>query len=109
MLHIYNSVNRDIYEKYLMQFCEYAVTSYLDTAFGGRLIGEPDRKMIIRILKCELFGAYIEWVSMGMPRDAINEVSRMLSILHGLSEEIILRCRQDGETPSVLRDVTDKG
>ena len=34
VLHIYNSINRDIYESYIMKLCEYVVSTYLDTAFG---------------------------------------------------------------------------
>ena len=41
VMHIYHSVNRDIFEKSTMRLCEYAVTTYIDTASpaptaGGR-------------------------------------------------------------------------
>lgn len=59
VLHIYNSVNRDIYERYLMRICEYVITTYLDTAFGREGVSERDRAAAIRFLKCELFGAVL--------------------------------------------------
>lgn len=92
IMHLHNSVNRDVYERNLMRFCEYAVTVYLDTAFEEKAVGAADKKMIIRFLKCELFGAYIEWMSLGMPESAIEELRRLLTLCHGMSEEIIRRC-----------------
>ncbi len=95
MLHIYNSVNRDIFERSLMQFCEYLIQSYLAASFGNAVVSETDQGLIIRFLKCELFGAYIEWMNSGMSENVIEEVNRMFEICHGLSDEIICRCNAD--------------
>ncbi len=91
ILHIYKSVNREVFEAHLMRFCEYIVTTYLETVFNAS-VGEADQKMIVRFLKCELFGIYIDWLNAGMPEDSIKEVNRMLSVCHGISEDIIRRC-----------------
>lgn len=92
IMHLHDSVSRDVYERYLMRFCEYAVTVYIDTAYREAAVGDADKKMIIRLLKCELFGAYTEWMSLGMPESAIEELRRLLVLCHGMSEEIIRRC-----------------
>ncbi len=92
LLHIYNSVNRDIYERYLMQFCEYVVTSYLETAFDI-MLNEEDRKIIIRFFKCMLFGSYMDWASSGMPESAIDEMMRLLTLLRETPQEILDKCR----------------
>ena len=94
MLHIYNSVSRDVFENYLMQYCDYAVRSYLDTAFGGQQVTPAQQALIVRFLKCELFGAYLEWLSNGMPPQAVEDIQKMLQVCHGLSGEIIRRCRE---------------
>ena len=52
--HIYNSVNRDLYETALMKICEYLVTTYMDTAFGKDAVSEYDRSVAIRFFKCEI-------------------------------------------------------
>ena len=48
VMHIYHSVNRDLFEESTMRLCEYAVTTYIDTAFppapaagGGPPGGDP--------------------------------------------------------------------
>lgn len=94
IMHLHNSVNRDVYERYLMEFCEYAVTVYINTAYEGQPVGEADKRTIIRFLKCELFGAYTDWMSLGMPESAIEELRRLLVLCHGMSEEVIRRCEK---------------
>ena len=94
VLHIYNSVNRDIYERYLMRICEYVITTYLDTAFGREGVRERDRAAAIRFLKCELFGLSFDWIENGMKDDAIEEITYITSLCRGLSAELIRRCRE---------------
>lgn len=95
VMHTYNSVNRDIYESSLMKICEYAVTSYLDTAFGRNNVSEHSRTLAIRFIKCGLFGLVYEWVSTGMNDDAITDIEYAANILHGLSADIIERIREN--------------
>ena len=95
ILHIYNSVNRDIFERYLMRMCEYVVTTYLDTVFGEDAIGEGDRRIMIRFIKCELFGLSLDWLSMGMKDDVIDDLQRLLMLFRGLPDEMIRRCREN--------------
>lgn len=92
ILHICNSVNRNIYEQYLMRICEYVVTTYFDSAFETELISDEDREIMILFTKCELFGLFIDWVNAGMPDDAIDKLKHLLSLCNGLSAEIIKRC-----------------
>ena len=96
VFHIYNSVNRDLYERATMQLCEYAVTVYLDTVFGKDAVSEYDRAVAIRFLKCELFGLSLEWVAGGMRDDAVEEVYHVTELCRGLSEEMIRRSREKG-------------
>lgn len=94
VLHIYNSVNRDIFETYFMNICEHVVTRYLDTVFGVGTVSDFDRRILIRFTKCELFGLCVDWMSSGMPDGSIEEIKHMLYLCRGLSDEIIRRCRE---------------
>lgn len=94
VLHIYNYVNRDIYESYLMTLCEYVVSKYLDTAFGRNVVSEYDRAAAIRFFKCELFGLSFDWIAGGMKEDAIEELYNISDLCRGLSEEIIRRSKK---------------
>ena len=52
VMHIYHSVNRDLFEESAMRLCDYAVTTYIDTAFPQHQLPEADRKAVIRFIKC---------------------------------------------------------
>ena len=95
ILHIYNSVSRDIFETYLMKYSEYAVTEYLSAAFSDGTVSEEDREIIIRFVKCSLFGISLDWLSSGLPEDAVGNIRRMLTVSHGMSEDIIRRCAEN--------------
>ncbi len=95
VMHICNSVNRNIYEQYLMRICEYVVTTYFATAFGDRNINESDKSTMILFMKCELFGLFIDWINSGMPKDAIVRLKHLLSLCNGLSSEMLERCREN--------------
>ena len=95
IMHIYNSVNRDIYERYLMNICEYVVTTYFDTVFGRDTISEKNREIMILFTKCELFGIFIDWMNSGMPDNSIEKLRYLLSLCRGLSDEMIKRCKEN--------------
>ncbi len=95
VLHIYNSVNRDIYERSIMQLCEYTVSAYLDTAFGKNAVSEYDRAVAVRFFKCELFGLTFEWIENGMKDDAIEEIYHVIDRCRGLSEDLIRRSLEE--------------
>ncbi len=92
VFHICNSVNRNIYEQYLMRICEYVVTTYFDTAFGKESSSESDRSTVVLFTKCELFGLAIDWINAGMPEDALDKLKQLLSLCNGLTSELMERC-----------------
>lgn len=92
--HIFNSANRDIYERYLMKICEYIVLTYMDTVFGKDTIPPSDRETVIRFFKCEIFGLSYEWILSGMKEDGAVQIHRITAVCHGLSDEIIRRIRE---------------
>lgn len=98
VLHIYQSVNREIYERYCMQLCEYLVTVYLDTVFAGEDFSEVDRSVAIRFFKCEIFGLSVDWIENGMQDSAIEEIHHITELCRGLSDELVRRCRQKEKT-----------
>ena len=55
LLHIYNSVNRDIFERYLWKVCDHIVEAYGVNALKGMDIVPLDREIMKRFYKCECF------------------------------------------------------
>ncbi len=93
--HICNSVNRDIYEQYLMRMCEYVVTTYYQTVYGEEKISEQDKNTIILFVKCEIFGLSIDWINSGMPDGAIIKLKQILFLCNGMIEELMEKAKHD--------------
>ena len=89
--HIYNSGNRDIYERYLLDICDYVVTAFIDNALNGRKIPDADRAAIIQGYRCELFGFVTDWLSHGMTDDIEATFHRLCALRHGFTEEMFRR------------------
>lgn len=101
VMHIYNSANRDIYERSKMKVCEYIVTAYCDTVFGKNAVSEYDRATAIMFLKCELFGLSYEWIEKGMKDDVINEMYHIIEMSRGFSDEIIKRSKEKSSNEKI--------
>ena len=50
VLHIYHSVNRNIYEMYLWKVCDYAIETYLSAVLKGHKIKENDLNIMKNFL-----------------------------------------------------------
>ena len=98
VLHIYNSVSRNIYEQYQWRICEHAVTTYVDGILTGRTIPEQDRLLIINYLKCVCFGVVLGWLESGMQEDIRCQFHRICELKHGDLETMIARCEQHPHT-----------
>ena len=91
-MHIYNSVNRSIFEHYLMDVCEKIVKSYAQKAFGDMEVDENDKKILIQYFKCECFGQVMAWMAGGMKEDNRESLHRLFELRHGMTEELVKRC-----------------
>ena len=94
VMHIYNSVSRDVYEQYLWRVCEHTVTNYIDHALGDYRISDFDREVIINFYKCACFGQILDWQRGGMKSDVRKQFVRMCELKKGIVEEVISRCAE---------------
>ena len=94
VLHIYNSVNRDLYERYQWRVCRYVVEVYLDGVLKERHITEQDRQLLIDYLQCICFGFVIGWLESGMKEGIWERFARIYELKHGELERMISRCEQ---------------
>lgn len=94
VLHIYNSVNRDIYEQYQWCVCSYVVVTYVDGVLGDRKLTEEDYATIVDYLKCVCFGMIMGWLETGMKPAAMSHFRRILDLKCGDLERLIERCEQ---------------
>ena len=97
VMHIYNSVSRDIYEQYLWRVCEHGVTAYIDSILDGRRINDFDREVIINFYKCACFGQILDWQRGGMKSDLKKQFMRLCEIKKGVIEDMAERCAVSAE------------
>ena len=95
VLHIYHSINRDIYEQYQWRVCEHAVMTYVDGILAGRTVAEPDRKLMIDYLKCMCFGFVVGWLETGMQEGIQTRFQRIYELKQGDLERLIARCEKE--------------
>lgn len=95
VMHICNSVNRSIYEQYLLRICEYVVKTYFETAFESEkgTVSSSDKEIMVTFTKCTLFGLFIDWINNGMKDNAIEKLKRLITLCHGFSDEMLERCK----------------
>ena len=95
VMHIYKSVNRDVFEKYLWWVCEYVMTRYVDGLLHGRKISPYDREAIIIYVKSVGFGLVLGWLENGMSEKIRNFTHRMCQLKLGDLDSLIEQCTQE--------------
>ena len=94
VLHIYNSVNREIYEQYLWKVCDYVADTYVTTIVNDRKIRESDLAVIKEYLASLCFGGVSGWLRKGMHEEIRAMLDRICEIKKGMVEEMLSRCEE---------------
>ena len=89
--HIYNSASRDMYERYLLDICDYVVEAFVNNALNGRSLDARDRAAIALGYRCELFGFVTDWLSHGMSDELEAQFMRLCELRRGSTEEMFSR------------------
>ena len=92
VLHIYRSVNRDIFEQYQWRVCEYVVSTYIEELLAERNITDSDRRTMTAYIKCVCFGIVMGWLESGLKDDIQQFAHRICELKLGSLEEMIERC-----------------
>lgn len=91
VLHIYHSANRQMFTQDALRRCEYAVSTYISTAYPNDRMRSSDKQIVIRFLKCQLFGMCIDWIEQGMSDEAYHDLRRMLELVQDVPELMVSR------------------
>ena len=92
VLHIYRSVNRDIYESYQWRVCRYAADTYINCVLENHIISDDDKKLLVEYLGCIAFGVINNWLEQGMQKDIRAQIHRLCELKQGDLEQMIFRC-----------------
>lgn len=94
VLHLYNSNNRDLYERELMNICQYVVETYFDSLMDGQRLDPEDREILVRSYRCWCFGLLMDWLNDGLREDIKPTLKRLCELRDGAVENSIARCRR---------------
>lgn len=81
--HIYNSVSREMLEKYLYRVVENVIKVAIKSQIGTLSVSEYDKDLIIEVYKSMLVGLILNWLESGMKTDANKKLARLGVLLEG--------------------------
>ena len=87
IMHIYLSVNREVFERNLIAVTEFFVSNYVNTALNNEDIGETDKKTVIDYYKCVCFGLVLNWLNTGMTDEYAHEIRRIFLLKKDWAKE----------------------
>lgn len=94
MMHLYNSVNKELFEHYLNRISSRTVAEYFEVFFDGEQLEDEDKQAIIMYYKSLLAGFVIEWMSSGMKYDLSRQIRRLCELFEGTTAIAVSRCRK---------------
>lgn len=91
IMHIYRSINRETFEHYLMNTCEYFVQCYVDNVIketdNNELVVQ-NRNLIIGYYKCLCFGIVIDWLDSGMKDERVLSFRHIFELKADAAQDI---------------------
>lgn len=81
--HIYNSVNREIFEEYLNKIGEDVMERFVWKVSEGLDASEADKKLIAAFYKSALTGMILDWLAAGMQYEPETVIRRLGIMLEG--------------------------
>lgn len=91
ILHIYRSVQREIFLNELEQTALYTVTQYVDTVAPELPVHPEDKALLIRFYKCTIVGILLDWMTDGMRYDLLSFSERICELLAGSARQAFRR------------------
>lgn len=96
VLHIYNSVNREMFEQYLGRITQKAVFEFIERMSHGYTISLEDKEIIVRYYKCQMVGFVLDWLSGGMKYDLVKQMKRFCELFDGSMENAFIKAENTG-------------
>lgn len=83
ILHIYKSMDREMFEKYLTKIIENPIKDYIDIQASGIESLESDRNALAKFYTSAIVLLLVNWVNDGMKRDFNDYITRIGILLEG--------------------------
>ena len=94
MLHIYRSLQREVFLKQLERSTLYVVTQYIDTVTVELHVSPQDKALLIRFYKGMLIGVNLDWLDSGMDYDLQKNAGRINDLFLDAGKNAFLKAEQ---------------
>lgn len=91
ILHIYHSVQREVFLNELDRICLYTVSQYIETITPDTTLKPDDKKLLIWLYKCSMVGIFLDWLNEGMSYDLLASFSRTCDLFDGSGKQALLK------------------
>lgn len=95
ILHIYRSVQREVFLTYLDRAAMYIVSQYVEATTVGLFTSEShtkEKELLIRYYKCTLVGGILDWLDAGMEYDLMAAAKSICELFAGSGKQAFLKC-----------------
>ena len=89
IVHIYKSVNRNIFEDYLWQVADSIVGAYAKVILKGRKISKKNKEVIITFLRAVAVGFVLDWMNTGMKENVEKDIHKICEFAKGTINRIL--------------------
>ena len=95
IMHIVNSPNRNLFDRYLNRVAQRTVTEFFDNLTGDlKTMKAEDREAIVMYYKSLLIGFVFEWISDGARYDLSSKIKRICELFEGTTLIALGRCER---------------
>ena len=96
IMHIFNSPNRQLFDRYFNRVAHRAVMSFFNNlAKDTSGICEEDREAVVMYYKSLLIGFVFDWISDGAKYDLALKIKRICELFEGTAEIALQRCARE--------------
>lgn len=88
IMHIYHSVSRDVFERYLMKTSLYFVQNYIRIALAEENLSDENESLIVNYYKCVCFGLIIDWLDTGMKEENVQAFRKIFKLKADMAVDI---------------------
>ena len=93
-MHIYNSVNKEMFELYINRVAQRTVDGYMELAAKKYNICDRDREVVTMYYKSLIVGFVFNWLSNGMSNDLTGDLKRICKLFEGNTELVLQKCEK---------------
>lgn len=80
MLHIYNSMQREVFVRYLERAALYVVQEFMNNAESQMGITDREKELMVKFYKCLFMGTLLDWLDHGMDWDLVEDMRQFWAL-----------------------------